>query len=123
MNATGYGCALGDDTHKVNWLITRLRPAVTISLCEEDFPVGIIPVLASELGVDGGRLYDTIKRFTDREQAREAREAEQAASIPPQPPMTGDMAGEHPRTQADADQDEAQAAQLEADEHNEQVTR
>lgn len=78
MNATGYGCALGDDSHQVNWLITRIRPAVTISLCDEDFPVGIIPVLASELGVDGGRLYDTIKRFVDRENAREQEEHDQA---------------------------------------------
>jgi hypothetical protein len=73
--STSYGCAFGDETHKVNWLITRLQPAATISLCDEDFPVGIIPVLASELGVDGARLYDTIKRFVDREQAREAKEA------------------------------------------------
>lgn len=99
MSATGYGCALGDDSHQVNWLITRIRPAVTISLCDEDFPVGIIPVLASELGVDGGRLYDTIKRFIDREQAREQKEHDQAeadamASEPdPAPPRDEDDPG------------------------------
>ena len=74
-----YECAFGDGQggHSVNWLITRLQPAATISLCGDDFPVGLIPVLASELGVDPGRLYDSIKRFMNREQAREAKEAEQ----------------------------------------------
>ena len=100
MTGPGYGCALGDESHQVNWLITRLRPAVTISLCDDDFPVGLIPLLAAELGVDQARLYDTIKRFTDREQAREAKQ----------------------HTQADADQDEAQAAQLEVDDHNDPGT-
>lgn len=76
---TDYGCALGGPDHKVNWLITHLQPAMTISLCDEDFPVGVIPMLASELGVDPGRLYDSVKRFVDREQAREAREAGKAA--------------------------------------------
>lgn len=77
-----YECAFGDGTagHPVNWLITRLQPAATISLCGDDFPVGIIPVLASELGVDQARLYDTIKRFVDREQAREAKQAGKAAA-------------------------------------------
>ena len=76
-----YECAFGDGQggHPVNWLITRLQPAATISLCGDDFPVGIIPVLASELGVDQARLYDTIKRFVDREQAREAKQAAEAA--------------------------------------------
>lgn len=75
-----YECAFGDGTggHPVNWLITRLQPAATISLCGDDFPVGIIPVLASELGVDQARLYDMIKRFVDREQAREAKQAAEA---------------------------------------------
>lgn len=76
-----YECAFaeGQPGHPVNWLITRLAPAMTISLCDEDFPVGLVPVLASELGVDPGRLYDTIKRFTDREAAREAKETAEAA--------------------------------------------
>lgn len=76
---TDYGCALGDQAHKVNWLITHLQPPMTISLCDDDFPVGVIPLLASELGVDPGRLYDSVKRFVDREQAREAREDAAAA--------------------------------------------
>lgn len=76
---TDYGCALGGPDHKVSWLITHLQPAMTISLCDEDFPVGVIPLLASELGVDPGRLYDSVKRFVDREQAREAKEHAKAA--------------------------------------------
>lgn len=73
--STDYGCALGGPDHKVNWLVTRLSPALTISLCDEDFPVGLIPLLGSELGVDPARLYDAVKRFVDREQAREAKAA------------------------------------------------
>ena len=79
MTDPGYRCALGDESHQVNWLVTRLRPAVTISLCDDDFPVGLIPLLAAELGVDQARLYDTIKRFTDREQARQDKEHGKAA--------------------------------------------
>lgn len=86
-----YECALGNGEggHPVNWLITRLNPAVTISLCDEDFPVGIIPMLASELGVDQARLYDTIKRFTDREAAREAKQGEDGARKTPWPQYDG----------------------------------
>lgn len=77
---TDYGCALGDATHQVNWLITHLNPPLTISVCDDDFPVAVIPLLASSLGVDQGRLYESVKRFTDREAAREARAAEATAA-------------------------------------------
>lgn len=77
--STDYGCALGDGTHRVNWLITHLQPPMTISLCDDDFPVGVIPLLAAELGVDPGRLYDSVKRFVDREQARQAKTGHKAA--------------------------------------------
>lgn len=120
--STDYGCALGGPDHKVNWLITHLQPAMTISLCDEDFPLGVIPLLASELGVDPGRLYDSVKRFVDREQAREAREQAAAAEAIDQAERDSLAAGPAGHDQADADQDEAEAAQLEVDEHAEQVT-
>lgn len=120
--STDYGCALGGPDHKVNWLITHLQPAMTISLCDEDFPVGVIPLLASELGVDPGRLYDSVKRFVDREQAKAERDAKAEAERDAKA-MGVDL--DHPgwfHSEADTDQDEAQAAQLEVDEHAEQVT-
>lgn len=39
----------------------------------------IIPLLAGELGVDPGRFYDSIKRFTDRAAAAQAKEQAKAA--------------------------------------------
>lgn len=84
MTAGGYGCEFCGGQHPVNWLVTRLAPSATIPLCGEDFPVGIIPLLAVELGVDVQRLYDAIKRFTDREVAREAKAAEKAQDTPAQ---------------------------------------
>lgn len=116
MTAPAYGCQLQGDgeSHQVAWLITHLNPAGTISLCDDDFAIGVIHLLATDLGADPERLYDTIKRFTDREQARQAKEADKAASnaadaagpldpeppdetpgIPPQPPMTDEMAGRY----------------------------
>ena len=73
--AAGYGCA--DDTcdHNVNWIVTRTEPSGTFATCSDHFPVFLIPVLASELGVDPMRLYESIKRFTDREATREAKTA------------------------------------------------
>lgn len=72
---TGYGCAREECANKVNWIITRISPPGTISACDEDMPMFIIPLLAGELGVDPGRLYDSVKRFTDREAARLAKAA------------------------------------------------
>lgn len=74
MTAPGYGCAF-DDPNPVRWLITNLANGSTVSLCEDDFPVGMIPLIAAHLGVDPGRLYEAIKRFVDREAAREAKTA------------------------------------------------
>ena len=77
--STDYGCAFGDASHQVNWLLTHLNPALTVSVCDDDFPLAVIPLLASALGVDQGRLYESVKRFVDREQAREARQHAAAA--------------------------------------------
>lgn len=120
--STDYGCAFGDASHQVNWLLTHLNPALTVSVCDDDFPLAVIPLLASALGVDQGRLYESVKRFVDREQAREAREATKAAAAAVDGAPAGpDEPPDDPARQL-ADEDEAGAAQLEVDEHNERVT-
>lgn len=101
---TDYGCALGGPDHKVNWLITHLQPAMTISLCDEDFPLGVIPLLASELGVDPGRLYDSVKRFVDREQARAERDARTEAERDAKAAGTEPADPGHVRPEPTADQ-------------------
>lgn len=76
---TDYGCAFGDASHQVNWLITHLSPPLTVSVCDDDFPMAVIPLLASSLGVDQGRLYESVKRFVDREQAKAKRDTQAEA--------------------------------------------
>lgn len=77
--AAGYGCADDSCDRDVNWIVTRTDPSGTFAVCPEHFPVFLIPVLASELGVDPMRLYESVKRFTDREAAREAKAKTKAA--------------------------------------------
>lgn len=83
MSTPGYGCALGDDTHQVTWLVTHLKPASTISLCEDDFAIGLIHLIATDLGTDPERLYDAIKKHVDREAARQAKADARAAVADP----------------------------------------
>ena len=108
--SNGYGCALGDETHKVNWLITHLSPALTVSVCDDDFPLAVIPLLASSLGVDQGRLYESVKRFVDREQDREAREEAKTQQAVRESDPNGMMLPPF-----DHDQDEADAMASEPD--------
>lgn len=77
----GYGCNFCDQPRPVVWLITSLANGETLASCAEDFPVVLILLLADELGVDPGKFYDVVKRFVDREAAREAKAA--AKATPP----------------------------------------
>lgn len=79
--AAGYGCANEECQRPVNWLITHLNPPLTLSTCDEDSPVFLIPILAAELGVDADKLYDAIRRHVDRE-AKAAAKAASAAEVP-----------------------------------------
>lgn len=91
--AAGYEC-IGEDCPKpVNWLVTHMNPPGTLAICDDDFPVIVIPVLAQALGVDPGRLYDVIRKHVDREakaaakalEAAEAAEAQAAADHQAEP--------------------------------------
>lgn len=86
MAASGYGCEWGDCTRPVAVLITNMTNGGTVSLCAEDYGPGLIPILASELGVDPQALYAHIEKFLkvearkaekELEAARAAAEAEQ----------------------------------------------
>lgn len=76
--AGGYECERDGCTRAVNWLLTRISPAGTISSCDDDAAPFMIGLLATELGVDGGRLYDAIKRFVDKEAKAAAKAAADA---------------------------------------------
>ena len=66
--AFAYGCQLQGEgeQHQVSWLITHLNPAGTISLCDDDFAIGVIHLLATDLGADPERLYAALERFLER---------------------------------------------------------
>lgn len=78
MTAPGYGCEYCGGEHPVNWLITHLNPAMTVSVCDEDFPVAMLPIIAGELGVDPGEFYQMVSEWVNARAEAEA--AEQAAA-------------------------------------------
>lgn len=69
--AGGYGCEFCEGARNPVWLVTNLANGATFSVCDEDAPVMMIPLLAGMLGADGPKLYEAIKREIDR-QARAA---------------------------------------------------
>ncbi len=67
----GYICELDDQQRPAVFLQTNLVSGATIAVCAECVPVALIGALSSELGVDGDRLYDAVRRFVDRESKRQ----------------------------------------------------
>lgn len=78
----GYSCQGCDGGNPVEWLITNLRTGGTIASCAEDMPVAGVSLLAEALDVDAGRLLEAIKRWHDRETARQAKGGPQPAPQP-----------------------------------------
>ena len=76
---SGYQCVICDSDKPVVTLITSLVSGQTLATCADDLPLLYIGQLATLLGVDPQRLYDSIQRFTDRE-AKSAAKAAAAAS-------------------------------------------
>ncbi|HEV2374679.1 MAG TPA: hypothetical protein VGS19_21270, partial [Streptosporangiaceae bacterium] len=74
----GYGCAGDNCEQPVNWLLTHMKPAGTLSVCDDHFPVFAIGMLADFIGVDAGRLYEAIRKHVDREAAKAAKAAADA---------------------------------------------
>lgn len=74
MADSGYGCEFGDCTSAPNHLLTTIAPPATVSLCDDHYPAGLIPLLAAELGVDPGDFYGHVEKYL----ARENKKAEKA---------------------------------------------
>lgn len=74
MTYGGLTCEFCGGQHPVAALFTSLANGDTLTMCAEDISVALIPLLAGNLGVDPQRFYDSVKRFVDREAAREAKE-------------------------------------------------
>lgn len=53
--------------HARNHILTTLSPPATVELCNEHYGPGLIPLLASEIGVDPGDFYANVERFIARE--------------------------------------------------------
>lgn len=71
--AAGYACMAEGEPHAARWLFTSLDPPATITACDDDLALLLIPVLAANLEIDQTRLYDAIKRHVDRETAKAAK--------------------------------------------------
>jgi hypothetical protein len=68
-----YTCSLceGQNGEAIQ-IITNLRNGDTLAACDPCAPVALIGSLATELGVDAGKLYDSIRRFADKQAKAEA---------------------------------------------------
>jgi hypothetical protein len=70
MAEAGYGCVFGDCPKQFRYMITDITNGNTVTLCEEHYAPGLIPILGSELGVDPGDFYATVERYIKRQQAK-----------------------------------------------------
>jgi hypothetical protein len=70
MAEAGYGCVFGDCPTQFTHIITNVTNGATVTLCDEHYPVGLIPLLAAELGVDPGDFYATVERYVKRQGAK-----------------------------------------------------
>lgn len=76
---SGYQCMIGEDDKPVVVLVTSLQTGQTLGSCQDDLPLLFIGQLATYLGLDPQRLYDSIQRFADREAKSAAKAAAAAA--------------------------------------------
>lgn len=79
---TGYECILCEGANgPVTMITTSLVTGATASSCSACVPVALVGALATELGLDGNRLYDAVQRFAQRE--------EKAGRLSPGPEANG----------------------------------
>lgn len=102
MAESGYGCVFGDCRAPINHLVTTMDSGATVSLCDEHFPAGLIPLLAAELGVDPGDFYGHVEKYLKAQAKKAEREladaqAAEAAkgSQPPAASPGGDQGQGH----------------------------
>lgn len=66
---SGYECLLCEGANgQVTIITTSLLTGATASSCSACYPVALVGALATELGVDGNRLYSAVERFCKAEQ-------------------------------------------------------
>lgn len=53
-------------------LMTWLSNGASVTICDDDLAPALINVLATDLGVEPGKLYETVKRFVDKAVKAEA---------------------------------------------------
>jgi hypothetical protein len=111
MAATGWGCEFGDCALTPTHLITTITNGATVALCDDHYGPGLIPLLASELGVDPGDFYANVERYLKRQAAKadkDLADAQAATAVKgskaPVASPDGDQAGDH---QADMETDPA----------------
>lgn len=115
MAQQGYGCVFGDCTSAINHLITTISPAASVELCDEHYVVGLIPLVAAELGLDPGEFYGQVEKIVKREQDKAAKAVAVAEAAEARAQEILEAAGTGGHTQADADADGAAAEQLAAE--------
>lgn len=87
------GCPICSGMQTTTWILTHLRPPVTVMSCEEHANENIIVLLATLLNVDGGWLYgviaDAVNLAANEHDANEAADDEAAEldiEVPPETP-------------------------------------
>lgn len=78
MAALGYGCEFGDCPAQPVHLLTDTRNGATVSLCDEHYAPGIIPLLAAALGVDPMEFYAHIEKYLTAQAKKAERELAKA---------------------------------------------
>lgn len=84
MAEAGYGCVFGDCPAQFTHMITTITNGATVTLCDDHYAPGLIPLLAAELGVDPGDFYATVERYLKRQQSKadkDLADAQAAATV------------------------------------------
>lgn len=71
MMASGIQCQFCESA-PASVLMTWLSNGASVMSCDDDLAPALINVLATDLGVEPGKLYETVKRFVDRAVKAEA---------------------------------------------------
>lgn len=101
MAEAGFGCIWGDCTSQPLHLITDLSNGSTVSLCDEHYAPGLIPLLAAQLGVDPTHFYAHVEKYIKAQNAKAEKELADAQAA------TAVKGSENPATSPDGDQGQA----------------
>jgi len=115
MAASGFGCEFGDCPLGPTHLITTLTNGATVALCDDHYGPGLIPLLASELGVDPGDFYTYVERYLKRQAVKadkdladaQAAKSAKGSKVPAESPDGGQADDDIPATTPQAGGDQA----------------